>query len=223
MRLEQLIAQFRVDSEDKLEPYLFSDDSIIQWLNEAQEEACIRANLLHESDDESVCEIDVQAGVMTYPVHASIICITRAAFTPVGSTGEVEMHQTDAYELDRTRPGWRQLVGTPTSLIHNDTHIRLGCRPDADGVIRLEVQRLPLNPMLGDADEPEIAAIHHRHLVHWALYRAFSIPDAEVHDAERTARAESAFARIFGMGVDADTRRTGHANVPHHTQPCWMG
>lgn len=223
MNLESLIAKFRTDADDAVEPYLFSDEAITHWLNEAEEEACIRANLLHESAETTVCEIDVTAGVMAYPVHPAIICITRAAFTPDGGTEEVELYLTDAYELDRTHAGWRKLVGTPTSLIHNDTHIRLGCKPANGGILQLEVQRLPLNPMVGEADEPEIAAIHHRHLVQWALFKGFSVPDSETHDPDRAQRAQSEFTRMFGLRPDADTRRGHQANVPHHTIASWLG
>jgi hypothetical protein len=222
MTLEQLIAQFRVDSEDKIQPYLFSDESITQWLNEAAEEACVRSLLLKDWVTAAVCTIPVTAGLSIYQPHQSIINITRAEFIVSGATEGVELHQTDEYELDRARPGWRRVSETPRDFIHHDNAIRFGCVPP-DGVLQLEVNRLPLSPMASDMDEPEFSAIHHRHLVHWALYRAFSIPDAETLDQNKAAVADAMFTRIFGQRVDATTRREHQNSRPHHNQPCWMG
>ena len=222
MTLEQLIAQFRVDSEDKLEPYLFSDDSIIQWLNEAQDEACIRALLLKDWATASVVQIPVVSGVTMYTPHQLVINITRATFVPTSGDKQVLLN-TDEYELDRTIPDWRDTAEAPRYIIHHDTSIRLACTPDANGVLHLEVNRLPLSPMVADADSPEIAAMHHRHLVLWALHRAFSIPDSETVDANRAALAEVAFARVFGHRPDANTRRGHESTRPHHNLPSWMG
>lgn len=222
MTLEQLIAQFRVDSEDKLEPYLFSDESITQWLNEAQEEACIRALLLKDWATADVVQIPVTAGLSMYVPNPLIINITRATFVPVAGDKQVLL-STNEYELDRIKSDWRDLVEPPCFIIHHDTQIRLACTPDTDGVLNLEVNRLPLAPMASDMDSPEIAAIHHRHLVKWALHRAFSIPDSETVDANRAALAEVEFTRVFGRSPDADTRRSHEADRPHHNLPCWMG
>jgi hypothetical protein len=222
MTLEQLIAQFRVDSEDKLEPYLFADESVIQWLNEAQEEACVRALLLKDWATPAVCSIAVLADVSAYQLHESVINITRAEFTATGETDGTLLWQADEYELDRMEPGWRKLSATPTAFIHHDTALRIGCQPPA-GTLALEVNRLPLWPMENDSDTPEIAAIHHRHLVLWALHRAFSIPDSETVDANRAALAELQFTRAFGHRPDANTRRGHESSRPHHNSSCWMG
>lgn len=221
MTLAQLIAQFRADADDAVAPYLWIDAAVTQWLNEAQEEACIRASLLHDSSTTAVCSITVTAGTASYPVHASVINITRAALSDVDGE-EFELGQTDEYELDRLTPGWRTLTDTPSTIIHKDTTVRFGCIPEADGTLKLEVLRLPLTPMSTSLHTPEIAGIHHRFLVHWALYRAFSVPDAETVDKDRAGIALGEFTRWFGIRPDADTRRTFAANRPHRTVAAWM-
>ncbi len=222
MTLEQLIAQFRVDSEDKQVPYLFSDESVTQWLNEAVEEACVRSLLIKDWSTADVCSVSVTAGASTYALHDSIINIYRAEFTPTGETDGVELWQTDEYELDNIRPGWRKLSETPRDYIHHDTSLRLGCLPETDGVLSLEVNRLPLAPMVSDMDQPEIAQIHHRHLVHWALHRAFSIPDTETIDANRASAADAVFTKMFGLRLDATTRRGHESGREHHNTASWM-
>ena len=48
MTLEELIASFREDSNDELEPYLWGDEAVTRWLNEAQDEAAVRGRLLDQ-------------------------------------------------------------------------------------------------------------------------------------------------------------------------------
>jgi hypothetical protein len=223
MTLDQLIAQLRSDAEDAIAPYLHSNAAITGWLNEAQEEACTRALLIQDWSTPDVCVIAVTAGTSTYPAHASIINITRAAFTPTGSDEETTLDQTEAPDLDRARPGWRAQIDEPRDFVHTDTHIRLGCVPEASGVLALEVNRLPLTPMAITTDAPEIAARHHRHLVHWALHRAYSKPDSETLDPNRAGQELTAFTKMFGLRPDATIQRAAETSQPHRTKTIWLG
>lgn len=223
MNLEQLIEQFRSDADDRITPYLWSDDDVTRWLNEAQHEACIRAMLLKDMDTVAVCRIPVVAGNPVYATHASIISIHRAAFIPSGQEDEIELYQTDEFELDRSVLGWRRRTEQPRAYIHNDTLLRLGCLPSTDGTLHLDVFRLPLRDMSNDTDKPEIAQAHHRHLVLWALHRAFGVPDAERFDQGRSAQAEATFTRYFGFRHTATTRRDHQSTRPHSNRACWMG
>jgi hypothetical protein len=67
-----------------------------------------------------------------------------------------------------------------------------------------------------DGDEPCILAVHHIHLVQWALYRAFSKPDAEIFDPNRAAQAEAEFSRYFGARPDSDLRSDTREDEPQH-------
>jgi len=216
MTLDELIAQFRVDTDDKVAPYLSETDDVTAWLNEAEQEAAIRARLLHDVATPAVCTIVVTAGASVYPLHAAILDITRAEFTPTGSTTGYEMHLTNRVELDRTQAGWRTRTGVPHHAIQTDTTLQLGCLPSTGGTIALECYRLPLKNIEDSSSEaPEIGRVHHRHLVQWALHRCYSRPDAEINDPGRAAKAEYEFTRVFGLRPDADYRRASQANRPH--------
>lgn len=222
MTLDELIAQFRVDSDDLETDFLSSDLAVTGWLNEAVEEAAIRARLIHDTTTAAVCSIAVTAGLNSYALHSAIIDITRATFTATGSTEEVELDLTDRIEQDRVYPGWRTRTDVPRQAIQNDTTLQLGCLPSTDGTIALECYRLPL-ALIEDraSEEPEIGRIHHRHLVQWALHRCYSRPDAEVFNPGKAAAALAEFTRVFGIRPDADYRRSSQANRPQHNKAVW--
>jgi len=222
MELSELIAQVRVDSDDLQADYLSTDANITAWLNEAENEACIRALLIHDVSTPAVCQIAVTAGVSVYPLHPAIIAITRTGFTATGSTTEQELYLTDLTELDRIYPGWRKVSDTPRYAIQDDTTLRLACTPTADGLLELECHRLPLKNIEDQTTEsPEIGRIHHRHLVQWALHRVYSRPDAEIFNPNKAATALAEFTRVFGLRPDADYRKASQANRPHRNVAVW--
>jgi len=222
MTLEELIAQFRSDTFDLELPYLSSDANVTAWLNEAEHEACVRANLIHDDSTPAVCSIAVTAGVRTYALHPSVVDITRASFTPTGSTTESILYLTDRVEMDRSYPDWRVLVDIPRQAIQTDTQLTLGCVPSTSGTIALECYRLPLVNIEDQSSEsPEIGRIHHRHLVQWALHRCYSRPDAEIFNPNKSVTALAEFTRVFGLRPDADYRRAAQANRSHSNKAVW--
>ena len=209
MNLEQLIQQFRIAADDLMEPYLWDVEWVTAWLNEAQNEAAIRGRLILEASTPEICEIAVTAGVATYALHPSLYELVRLRFKPTGSSCSDTVLLKTREELDRIRPDWRDRSDSrPRFAVQDDTRITLVDRPSAPGTLYLEGYRLPLKALANDNDKPEINQAHHRHLVHWALHRAFAKPDSETFDPNRAAKSEATFANYFGLPVDADLRRS---------------
>lgn len=224
MNLAELIALFRTDAKDTVQPYLFSDEAVTGWLNEAVVEACVRRRLLHMADDADVCRIDVVPGQSVYPLHPALYEITHLSHHIDGDWRIENLRLVSAEWLDYEVRDWRSLEGRPRFAVQDDTSIRLVPRPEQEAVLHLEGYCLPLEPMaLADKDtaEPGIHRAHHAHLRLWALHRAFSIPDMEAFDPTRAARAESEFTDYFGIRPDADLRRETRMDLPHHNKGDW--
>lgn len=227
MDLSELVLQFRSDADDRVGTdgagdYLFETTDIWMWLNEAQDEAADRAQLLHETSLAAICTIAVTAPMTVYALDPRVLNITRAAFTPAGSTQEYVLTPRDVLELDRIRPHWRTTTEVPRDYIHDSTTLRLGSIPSTDGTIQIECYRLPLANMEDTATEtPEIHRQNHRALVHWALFRGYSRPDSEVFDKDRAAKELARFERVFGLKIDARLRRDNNANRPLFNKAWW--
>ena len=218
MNLEQLIAQFRIDAEDLVQPYLWLDEWVASWLTEAVSEAAVRGRLIYEAANPSVCQIAVAANAATHDLHKSLFELVHLRFQATGAATSSVLSIKAREELDRIRPGWRDETGTPRYAVQDDTRITLVPRPEVAGTLHVEGYRVPLKALENDTDKPEIHEAHHRHLVHWALHRAFTKPDSETIDPQRAAAAEAAFTRYFGPSPDADLRRRTREDVPHVNQ-----
>lgn len=229
MTLSELIAKFRVLAFDKVEPYLFDDESVIGWLNEAVQEACIRGRLLHECDNVDICQIVLQQGQIKYQTHPKLYEITHASISlPDVNDGRREPICLISFEeMDKAYDDWRydgthrRHYNDPYYLIQHDTYVRLSYPPKDSGVLYLEGYRLP-NEMINDDDVPELHLAHHSHLLDWALHKAFDIPDSEVFDPNKSQMAEARFTQYFGIRPDSDLRRITRHDVPHTTKAFWI-
>lgn len=219
MTLDELVKDFRTTAQDKVAPYLFEQPDVARWLIEAEQEACIRGRLLHESTNSAICEISVSAGEAVYPLDPALYEIDHLGLLEAGSAERRPVRLVSREWLDDNRPGWRDRTGLPCYAIQIDSSIRLVPTPDADATIKLEGFRLPLRGLSSDkSSKPEINAAHHRHLVNWALHRAFSVPDSETLDLGKASDALAAFTRYFGERPDSDLRRITRHDVEHHNK-----
>lgn len=217
MDTDGLIAQFRREADDRQTPYLWSDEDVQAWLDEAEQEAAIRAHMLPERVNADLCQIAVTADTDTYELHESVLTIRHARF--VGASGNKQTLKVVSPDgMDAINPCWRDdSAGQPYYLVQDEQTAILVPTPSDAGTVHMEVFRLPLESF-ADKNEPEIGGAHHRHLVNWALFKAFSKPDAEALDKSRAAEAESRFNAYFGLRTDAQLGRDMQADQPHHNQ-----
>lgn len=226
MTLDELINDFRVMTGDLRraiggnaeETYLFKTPDVARWLVEAEQEACIRGRLLHDSS----FEIDIAAGEAVYPLSQALYEIDHLGILEAGSTERRQVKLVSREWLDDNMPGWRDRSDIPRFAIQSDTSIRLVPTPRLAAVLKLEGYRLPVRGLTADkSSKPEIHQAHHRHLVNWALYRAFSMPEVETLDLGRADVALAAFTAYFGDRPDSDLRRITHQDVEHHNK-AWV-
>lgn len=217
MTFEDLLRRFRALAKDRVEPYRAENEDVLDWLNDAQAQACVRRRLLVAEGDPALCEIALQPAQVAYPLHRAIYEIISLRI--VAATGQVRFITLQTREwLDAELPDWRDYPRPACFAIQTDTGLRMVGTIDVGDVLHLEAYRLPLKNLANDADEPEIHDAHHEHLIQWALHKAFSVPDSELFDPNRAALAEQAFSAYFGALPDADMRRSTREDVAHYNR-----
>lgn len=218
MTLAQLISTFRTLAFDSVAPYLCSDPSVTAWLNEGERRAAVRGRLIFDDSTTTVCEIPVVTNTHSYALHPALYELEDRCrlITP----GEDEAKSLDLVSrgwLDKNVRNWRDATdGDVLYVVQDDKRLRLVHTPIVNATLRLEGYRLPLVPMVASGDQPELAGLHHERLVQWALHRAFSVPDSELFDPQRSADALAEFTSYFGPEPDADLRRTTRHDQEHH-------
>lgn len=217
MTLDELIAEARLRlDDDAIGQNKWSDEDLSRFANEAERQACLRAQLIVDDYTDSLTLLALVEGTVHYPLHASIYRVLGARLEETGKP----LVERGLEQLDRESETWRSREGSTPSeyVIETWTRGRLRYRavpmPSEDVEVRLTVARFPRNDM-GAGSIPEIAMQHHLGLVDWVCYRAYSQRDADKYDPAKAKDHETAFTEAFGELPDANVRRK-HAEKRDH-------
>ena len=216
MTLEDFIAEFRRVRQDDQSGYLWSDDEITSYVNEAINEACERALLIEDRTTTAVCTIGLTVGESSYPLHDSIIKVKRVTLdgTPLPETSIEKMDEMDTF--------WENRSGTPTRyMLEGNMGIRFDRMPTAAEDASLTVYRTPLEPLAAATDVPEIKSLYHLRLMPWVYRCALLKQDSEVFDQSEAEKQEATFIRNFGERPDANVQRKRRDRRPPIVRAIW--
>ncbi len=209
MNLNELIiaSQNQADEIIAAADLLWSLAEWTEYANEAENEACIRANLILDRTS-ALSVINVLSGTATYSIDEKILLIKRAKL----SSGTEPLVKTSRRVLDATYPNWETDTGDVRSWLPDGTNkITLYKSPIANTTLNLMISRLPSAAMLL-ADKltvsPEIDTQYHLGLVDWMLHRAYSKQDAETLDKGKAKEHLARFTKRFGERPPASTLNT---------------
>jgi hypothetical protein len=203
MTLADLIAAFRSRAADTKAPYLWSDEEVTRYLNDAINEAATRAHVIRDQVTPAVTQIDIDTDSVTYPLHESILKIDRAKLASQG----FPLNRTTIERLDRDWPKWEQATGKPMYYIEDAGRLRLVPRSNVADTLSLIVYRLPLAPLVEDEDAPELHPRDHARLLDWAMRCAYLKEGTETLDEAKAQKYELMFQNSFGRRDDANVER----------------
>lgn len=197
MNLLELRTLFRRTSADTKAPYLWSNEEIDEYANDAVEEACRRSNLIVDSSS-SVALVSISSGDSYFEIDDSIIYVRRAV---LASTGQALVPRV-VRAMDEEVPNWEDTIAsTPMVFVPDWETGKMALWPptSADDTVRMTVIRTPTEEMVDDEDKPEIAPRFHRALLDWMLHLGYLKQDADTFDPKKAAQHEERFAGEFGQ------------------------
>ena len=183
---------------------LWSNAELVDYLNEAEREACRRSFLLLESEDTDIIRISVEEDTAVYALNPLILEVLSGTLTTAKRVLSVEQPLEYFQSISGS---WNTLTGIPTAIItdYQTGKIRLYKIPVEDDTLMLTAYRLPKTEMTwaNRSSSPEIDSSYHMDLIWWILYLAFSKYDSETEDTKMADRYYNLFASAFGPRVDA--------------------
>ena len=229
MLLTQLLKILRQEFlDDVVEPYLWSDPELVFNIREAQEEACRRAHLIIEQNDPALCQISIQVGVYSYPLHDKVLLVKRASF---GTSLQVSypLGQTTQSRMDQSHPGWTGRNGQVGAyIIENEGEVMFVPASIEAGTAFMQVSRLPLYELALNSNlsgtagygitYPEISGRYHKKMLYWAAHLAFLKNDSETFNLQKSEMYEKKFEQHFGKAVSARTERFMRSNNLDHAR-----
>lgn len=206
MTVVELMALYRNRTQDVAAPYLWSDEEIVEYADDAQNEACRRAHLLIDSRSE-VSTAAITAGDPVAEIDSRVISIRRAR----RGSDSMPVRRMSVRDMDQQLPGWEGVTSPshPSVFLPDwETGVaRLYPPPLIDDELKMTVVRLPLAPITDESVALEIAPQYHRALLDWMLYRGYSKADPETLDTAKAKAAEAKFEAEFGEKTGAVDER----------------
>lgn len=218
--LRNNILNDRSDSVSGDPDQLWTDATLVRYINEAQRRFATRGLVIRDNTTAEVVNVTLVAGVTEYTLHPAVIAVVSAKKSgetkDLVRTGHSVLNayttpSTDNWDLSllATMPPGPPLAYTTDETLAEDDDgtisavvLRIYPQPDAAAagtVIKLRVIRRPLeNLVVGNLSAvPEIPVDHHIEMLDWAAYLALRIVD---QDAGNMPRAEK-FAASFEAHV----------------------
>lgn len=215
--IDDLITQFRTQMDDNVEPYLWDEDRIVEWIDEAQKVFAERTKIFKGSESIAVATAD--GGDFAMPAYVfetrRAILASSAQVLEVGNFNAIDRAAiyTD-YGID-LYGDWESLTGTPRLLVLDEKlgFGRLIPKPSADDTIKIHYYRYPLKTLTSSSSKIELTDTRHqRLLVVYARAMAYGDHDADVYDPRAEASKMDEFHTkldVIAAQISRQTRRAG--------------
>jgi hypothetical protein len=225
--LRENVLRDRSDQIAGVTDQLWSDATLVRYINAAQDRFAKRAECLRDGTTKDVTQIQLVVGQEFYPMHPKVIGVLSARFTGIDGTVDgadlaraghanldtytaVDNRYFDFANITTLQPGKIVAFTTDESMLSDgrgslNTMVFRSFPPVGvgyNGVINMRVVRLPLawmSPTNLDA-QPEIPEQYHLNILDWAAYLALRGPDLDIAGGDAPARAKE-FASSFEAHV----------------------
>ena len=185
------IKNFRGETADEVEPYLWKDSLILRYLNEAQYEFCRRTDGIADSVS-SVCTVRVKAATAKIsPLIKKIRTATMAE--PRRLLGVMSVEEARDSGISLANPTTGLPIFMITGVGHGIAQFHPVPAAPEEVTVHLDVLRYPLNQIESPGDELELGDEVVPTLMHYVLHRAYARADADTFDRNRSEAALAAF------------------------------
>lgn len=223
MNLSDLLSELRVgilnDRSDRTAgtaDYLWTDVSLVRYINEAQRRFAVRGLVIRDGTTAEVTELTLVEGQTEYPLHEAVLAVVSAktedAQIDLARVGHSALHAlspTDQWFVDPSQyvtlpPGMPTCFSTDDQVVEDDfgsvakMQLRIYPEPDADAagtVVKMRVLRKPIDDLVVTnlSAYPEIPADHHLEMLDWAAYLALRINDEDAGNLTRAEKFRDSF------------------------------
>ena len=204
MTLDEAITKLREDFlDDTEEPYRWADDTLVRYLNEAEEEACRRADLLIDDTTDSICVLDIVADTQRYTISPTILKVLSA----YNITDGYPMYQIEKVSADDIYPDWKteQLDSPQWFVLNENDTLDIVYIPTEDFTMTMSVSRMPINTSKGASDDFEIPSKFQNDLMYYAAYLALNFEDVNTRKRNEADKYLAIFTSKFGKRPSAST------------------
>ena len=224
LSLADLIRRSRSRLDDAIEPFLWSDEELTDYINEGIQEACIRANL-NVQDEVSIPF--TQNPDLTFKTKYALPAGTLyVRSVRLASSPSVTLCSTSIRRIEQETHGRPIAVGVPGSYATDQTQDGRGEQcgiqvrtlyfiptPASADTALVDVIRVPCD-LESASDVPEIDAIWHPDLIYGITALAYLKRDTDTFNEKKYDKDWAIFEERFGPRLPAVVIRERQTDVP---------
>ena len=211
---------------------LWTDDTLLRYIREAERKFARQTLCIRDSTTPSICTFPIKQGVVTYPLHKSVISVISSKFDTdtfdiqrSGHALVLQFTPAEYFTYDPTT-GYKAQPGRPiaymtdeTTVFNNQRAVTYTVYPLPSNVedgkyIQMRVIRYPIGDYSIDNldEESEIPEDYQLDCLQWAAYRAMMNHDADAGDSVKADNHKAAFDRAVDE-CKLENKRTMFANT----------
>lgn len=200
MTSDELYDFFRRDVVDTVQPYLWSDDEVYAYMNDAYY-MFVRMTGGIPDFTSAACTVNAVANQPVANINPAILVIRQASLDPTGDAVKV-INAQDMERLSDEDYGVLRQINTSVAkgrvryivMGMEQNKVRWVNIPDINYTVKLIVDRLPLTTITDGGQQFDgVAGHHHFHFLQWMRYLAYGKQDAETFDKTRSLAEKQAF------------------------------
>lgn len=225
MQVTELFDLYRSDVGDDVAPYLWSDEEIYSYMDDAFKMFVrMTGGIADRSSD--VCRVCIVAGQEYAEVSPRILKFREAFLEsnqrPLKILNNEDLQGMTREDYDRAIPFGANRLGIVHSMVvglessGKAGTVRWVNIPEVDDVALLTIYRLPLKRLEEGVHEDalyEINEEHHVHLLPWMRYRAYAKDDVETLDRRQSNINRSIFDDYCVMAMSEAARYKSKVRV----------
>ena len=224
LSLSDILRRVRSRLDDSLTPYLWPDEELIDYTNDAIQEACIRANL--DVQDEVAIPFTQKLDLTFNNKYALPSSTLYVRSVRLASSPGVTLCPTSLGRIEQQTHGRPIGTGTPGSYATDQTQDGRGNQcgirvrtlyliptPAATDTALVDVVRVPCD-LQNDSDVPEIDSLWHSDLIYGITALAYLKRDTDTFDPKKYERDWAVFEERFGPRLPAVVIRERQTDVP---------
>lgn len=195
--------------------YLWSDETLVRYINEAQRRLAREALVIRDHVSDRATRVEIIPNVAEYPLDPSVFVVLSAQLdgdqrnmVRAGNhylMGPVQAPYIEPETLLSLQPGKPRFYSTDEGFLEGDTtatgalSMRVYPVPEAASEIRLRVIRMPFCDFTVDNldAEAEVPREHQIEMLDWAAYLALRIADVDAGLPQRAKEFRASFEDVI--------------------------
>jgi hypothetical protein len=203
MNATELSDYFRSQVRDTVAPYLWSDEEILVYMNEAQKMFVRLTNGIYDVTS-AICTVAVTANQKYSSISPLILEIREAHYVDPGTSYRRKLNIISLADLDNLstydygiqhNAADQDLPGTVDSMLTGEERnkVRWIGVPTENATVQLKIARMPLTSLTESQLVLEVPDQHHVYLIEWMKHLAYNKQDGDAFNTKTSIESEMRF------------------------------